>query len=158
MVCGNVAAQPPARPVQVMFPAIPEEIRSAYEIDLATLALRDAQLTRTSQGASVVVAAGFSAVLLPTPDCPPLLQADEMRPINRGQTAELKLTAFAPWRNDAAQVCATVFAPGLCSSPVSVTLPSTLHLSAPPTTEPGWYPLTLTGNCLPRKRWVRVEP
>ena len=95
---------------------------SAYEIDLATLTLA---VTRSSRGpakrASVVVAAGFSAVLLPTPNCPPLLQADDMRPINRGQPAEFKLTAFAPWRNDAAQVCAAPsFAPGLCSSPVSL--------------------------------------
>ena len=158
MVCGDVASRRPARPVQVKVPALPEVIRSAYEIDLETLAIRDAQLLRTGEGASVVLTAGFSAVLLPKPDCPPLLQTDDLLPIGLSRPAELRLMAFAPWRSAASPVRVTVAAPGLCSQPNRLTLPGSLRLSAPPGAEPGYYPLSVTGKCLPLKRWVRVEP
>ncbi len=139
-------------------PALPEVIRSAYEIDLETLAIRDAQLLRTGEGASVVLTAGLSAVLLPKPDCPPLLQTDDLPPIGSSRPAELRLTAFAPWRNAASPMRVTVSVPGLSSQPNRLTLPDTLRLSAPPGAEPGYYPLSVTGKCLPLRRWVRVEP
>jgi hypothetical protein len=157
MVCGNLAARKPDRPVKVIVPALPKEIRSAYEMDLATLELREAQFARTTEGASVVVTAGFSAVLLPLSDCPPLLQMEDPPSLRPGRSIELELTALAPWRDGASPVRVTSSAPGLTKQASRLTVPGSLRLSAPRETEPGYYPLSFDGKCLPLKRWVRVE-
>jgi hypothetical protein len=134
-------------------------VRHAYEFDAATLALRDARLRRERGDASVTVTSGFSAVLLPMPDCPPILRWEEdRRSLKAGSEAEVAVRVFAPWRKSKRPTAVTVSVPGLTVSPARLAVPGRFRLKVPPDAEPGWYPLKLSGDCLPVKRWIEVKP
>ena len=158
MVGGNRAAIQPAQPVRVKLPELPHSINSAYEIDAATLKIRDAHLERTPDGIFVTMTAGFSAVLLPMPDCPPLLQMDDPPILSNGRPLELKLSWFAPWRKDQQPVEVSVEVPGLTVTPAKLTLPGTVTVSAQAGSEGGAYFVTATGDCLRLKAWLQYVP
>ncbi|MBM3493463.1 MAG: hypothetical protein FJX72_03950 [Armatimonadetes bacterium] len=155
MTCGDLAARVPGRPVAVRVPGLPADVHHAYEIDLATLTVRDARLQRSGSDATVTLAAGFSAVLLPRPTCPPLVQVADVPPLPYGQATMVHIKAFAPWRSDSGAVKVTLSVPGLLAAPKSVVLPATVRIEPRTGAEPGFYALKVTGRALPLKRWIR---
>jgi len=156
MVCGNRAAVRSEAPVHVQLPPLPPEITAAYEIDLETMEIRHASLTQSGQNSFVSVTGGFSAVLLPTPACPPLVRIKEIGPLQIGGQIDIELTDFAPWRDATNRPRADISVPGLSAKPSNVVLPATITVSAPPDLDPGFYKILVTGECLPLKRWFQL--
>jgi len=157
LVCGSRAAYGSETPVRVRLPELPESVRHAFEFDVETLAMRDATLERTNDGIFVTVVAGFSAVLLPKPDCPPVVETSVLPILKPGEASRVKLTAFAPWRASTGDSKVTVAVPGLTVSPREATLPAMVTLKAPRDAESGAYKLLVKGNSLPLKRWLTYK-
>lgn len=158
MVCGNRAAVRPEVPVRVQLPPLPSEVTAAYEIDMETMAIREAPLTQRGQKAFVSVTSGFSAVLLPTPDCPPLVRIKAFDALDAGGQCDIRLTDFAPWRDSTNRSRVAISIPGLSVEPSTATLPATVTVSAPLRLDSGFYKLLVTGDCLPLKRWLQLSP
>ena len=157
VTCGDRAAVKPEKPVRVQLSELPDEITSAFEFDTETLAMRDANLERAKDGIFITTTAGFSAVLLPKPDCPPMINVPGLAGLKKDEVRELKLDAFAPWRSDVGKFEVQVDVPGLMASKQDVTLPATIKLTVPPQAQPGQYKLIVKGDCLPLKRWLWLK-
>lgn len=181
LVCGDRAAYRPKKPVRVKLPELPDDVKYAIEYDVETLAMREAKLERGKDGIIVTTQAGFSAVLLPRPSCPPLIDVSKLPTLNKGKSQYIKLTAVAPWRSPASKVKVQVSAKGLQTSPQDVELPVKITLTPsteidlsrykmepppgspvpqvchPPESEVGYYKLEVKGDCLPLKRWIEVK-
>lgn len=159
MVGGKEDGSPLPGAVRVRLPELQSQITHAYEFDAETLAMRDANLQWKEGHAWVTVTYGFSVVLLPMPDCPPLLQLDEESiTLKRGETKELAVRAFSPWRAENTTVTANITMPGLKMDSTRLTIPGQIRLTAPSDAESGWHLLRLTGDCLPLKRWIQIKP
>ena len=158
MVGGHEDASPLGGPTQVTLPELPQGVVQAWEFDAATLKRRDAQLRRDGNGIHVTVTSAFGAVLLPLPTCPPLVDVDGLPALKPGQEAAVRLSPFAPWRTEPIAASGTVSAPGLEVTPRKVALPGPVRIKVPNHVEPGHYPLRVAGDCLPLKRWLKVEP
>ena len=158
MVCGNRAAVRPEVPVRVQLPPLPSEVTAAYEIEMENMAIREAPVTQSGQKAFVSVAGGFSAVLLPTPACPPLVRIEEIGPLEAGGQIVIELTDYAPWRDATHRSRVAISIPGLSVEPSTATLPASVTVSASPQSDPGFYKLLVTGECLPLKRWFQLSP
>jgi hypothetical protein len=157
LVGGNLDGSPLERPVRVRLPELPKDVKYAFEFNAATMTRRDAELARTGGDIALTMTSGFGAVLLPLPGCPPLLDLPAAQPvITRGKHIEIPLGFFGPWRNEVPGGPLHVSAPGL-QHQSRVVAPGTLRITAPADMEPGLYPLTVSGTCLPVKRWLRVE-
>jgi hypothetical protein len=143
--------------VRVKLPELPDEIKSAFEIDTETLAMRDANLERTGEAIFVTTTAGFSAVLLPKPNCPPMIEVSELADLKKDETREIKLAAFAPWRSDIGKTKVQAYVPGIMPSKQDVTLPAAIKLTAAVQAEPGQYKFNVTGDCLPLTRWFWLK-
>ena len=157
MIGGHEDASPLAGLVRVRLPQLPSAITGAYEIDAQTLVLREAELSGSDGEHVVTVKSGFGAVLLPTADCPPLVIVKGALPtLKAGSEDEITLEAFAPWsKRLAAKVNVTI--DGLGWEETSVQLPAVITIKPPVDAIPGLYPLNVTGDCLPMKRWLGVE-
>ena len=123
-------------------------------------------------GDSTTGGGGFSAVLLPKPNCPALLRlAPTVVPTidaTGANSTTLALTLHAPWRQNTATTAAgallsavvNISAPGLTLSASTLTVPATLTLRvAKPTSKPtaakSNFLLTIQGDgVLPTRRWV----
>jgi hypothetical protein len=159
MVGANEDGSPLPGPTRVRLPELPPQIKMAYEFDAETLAMHDAHLHWADGHPWVTVQSGFCAVLLPLPDCPPLLSLSENTlSLKPGSAQEITLHTFCPWRTETPTVTVQVTAPGLAASPTRIAIPGHLLLKAPTDAELGWYYLQLSGDCLPLKRWIRVSP
>lgn len=158
MTCGNVAGIRPASPVRVKVPELPESVKHAYEFDFETLAMREVPIQRNGGEIFVETINGFSAVFFPLPQCPPLVLMDDPPMMKGPGPMELKLSAFAPWRDRTPEVTIQVVVPGLKSSVTEVRLPGSLEITAPAEAEGGYYYLRATGECLRLKRWFAYEP
>jgi hypothetical protein len=157
MTGGHMDGSELTGPSQIKLAALPASINSAYEIDAKTLEINQAGLSRSSDGIFVTVSSGFSAVLLPTPNCPPLLRLDtESRGLQAGKVSQIRLRSFGPWAGKS-QVNVKIEIPSLTVTPSEVVLPAAVEVMAPKNTLPGKYPLKVSGNCLPLKRWVTVQ-
>ncbi len=158
LVGGHLNASALKGPTRVKLPQLPDQVQWAYEFDAATLEMREAQLTRAPDGTYVTMESGFGAVLLPLPDCPPLVQMDDLPALSPGQEVTVDLNAFAPWREKLVEPNVTVTAPGLeVDGSGEVTLPASVQIKVPEGTEPGKYFISVSGDCLPLKRWVEVK-
>ena len=156
LTSGNLAAIPPQKEVSVQLSELSNEITKAYEFDFETLAMQETSLSRTNGKVSINTHNGFSAVLLPTGNCPALIQIDGITEIKHGSKVIIRLTSFAPWRTTKEEVQVTVSVPGLNASQQTLTLPGKLELTVPEETEPGNYYIKVDGNCLGLKRWFKV--
>ena len=154
----HLDGQPLAGPLRVRLPELPDSVQQAYEFDILTLEMEPITLERAADGIYVTVKNSFSAVLLPTPDCPPLIQVAELPSAKPGGQVTLDLTAFAPWRRHLPKVAVTISAPGLeVAGSGKVTLPARVQVKVPEVAEPGYYSILVSGDCLPLKRWVKVR-
>lgn len=145
-------------PTRVRLPELPDDTKSAYEIDAATLTVRDAHLERTKDGVYVTVTSPFGAVLLPKQGCPPMLSIDETAQlIKHGGETVISIRLFSPWTTGVTEAKVTVSAPGLEGNAGQIAVPGAVHLKAPADALPGYYPLTISGHCLPVKRWIKVN-
>lgn len=158
LVAGDVAGERPKQPYRVRLPELPVDVKHAFEFDTATLKMRDANLERRSDGIFVTMTSGFGAVLLPKPECPPIVLLDDVPVLSRGRTESVKLEAFAPWRGNDKPVQVSTEIVGLETSPETVTLPASISISAPTDAPPGYYALRITGDCLRVKRWFIYDP
>jgi hypothetical protein len=157
LVGGHMNASALTGPLEIKLPGLPETVDCAYEFDMQTLQVAEAKLRRDGTGGFVTVTKGFGAVLLPMPDCAPMVMVDaEVPTISVGGQTEVALRLFSPWRNRS-QVRVEVEAPGLEVTPAELTLPGVVTLKAPLETWPGMYALKVSGESLPLKRWVRVK-
>lgn len=157
MTGGNLDASPLNGEITVRLPELPDEVTTAFEFDAFTLQMRPAHLQRSDGVCAVTVADSVSAILLPKPICPPLLQIDtETLKIKRGESLALNITSFSAWNENKNQVNIAASCPGLEVHPDHCDIPHRLVLSAPTDTQPGFYPLHLRGDSLPLKRWVQV--
>jgi hypothetical protein len=157
LVGGSLDASPPGEPVTVRLPELPTDVQHAFEFDAATLEMRDARLRREPTGIYLTMTGSFGAVLLPRPDCPPLLRIDGPIPdVTPGGEVEVSASLFGPWRTATDHASATISCDGLDVRPKRLSLPGHIRIHAPQTADPGFYPLRLNGNCLPLKRWIRV--
>jgi hypothetical protein len=144
----------------VRLPELPAEVRQAYEFDMETLDMRDANLERSEEGIFLTVKAGFSCVLLPTSRCPALVTVEELNttlPMKEGTSRNFRLEAFAPWSETPVGSRVSVSLPGLSVTPGELVLPAEVTVEVPPTAESGNYKLWIEGETLPLKRWVAVE-
>jgi hypothetical protein len=153
---GHFAAWPQREPLRFRLPELPPQITRAYEFDLTTLTPRETTLTRDVSGIYVTVRHGFSAVLLPMPDCPPLLVTSPIASTNPGSKLEIQLDAFAPWRGNRVPVQVRAVIEGIHAGEAG-TLPATINVDVPADALRGCYFLRVSGDCLPLKRdvWVR---
>ena len=156
MIGGHEDASDLAQPVRVRLPELSSTIVGAYEIDAQTLVVRDAELRREKNDSVVTVESGFCAVLLPKAACPALVMVDGEQPtLKIGGSGKLTLQAFAPWSNQS-DVAVTVVIDGL-GVEQNVKLPGAINIKTPADMISGVYPVKVTGECLPMKRWVRVD-
>lgn len=158
LTAGHFAAWPLDKPMRFKLPELDEQIHAAYEIDLTTLDARPTQLSRGADGIYVTIHHGFSAVLLPKPQCPPLIITDpEMPTLKAEGTYQIGLRALAPWHAEPRDVVIKVVAAGLEVQPAQPSLPGVVQLKVPPGLGVGCYFLRITGDCLPVKRnlWRR---
>ena len=151
---GSRIARRPEKPVRFKLPELPDDVEHAIEFDAETLAMRETELERTKDGIYVTVHNGFSAVLLPRPACPPVVQVSEPPAEKPDGAIEMELSAFAPWRKSQEPVRVQVDVVGITDRPVEVTLPARVSVSVPGDVQPGWYKVLVTGDCLRVKRWV----
>ena len=159
LVGGHLDASALKGPTRVNLPQLPDQVQYAYEFDAATLNMQEAQLARTQHGIYLTVESGFGAVLLPLPDCPPLIQPSKLSSLRPAGQAQVALSAFAPWRDSPPEVTVTVAAPGLeVAAPSKRTLPASVLVKVQEDALPGNYFVKVSGNCLPIKRWVQVAP
>ena len=157
LIGGHEDASALPGPVRVRLPELPSTIVGAYEIDAQKLILRNAELTGSDGERVVTVESGFGAVLLPTADCPAMVTVDGALPTLRaGSENEITLQSFAPWSKDRAAVV-NVMVDGVGFEETNLELPAVVKIKPPGDTLPGIYPLKVTGDCLPMKRWLRVE-
>ncbi len=157
MTCGDRAAIRPEKPVRVRIPELPEQVTHAFEFDVETLAMRDADLERGMDGVYVTTTAGFSAVLLPLPDCPPLIEAILPTQLERNAALPIALSSFAPWQTEGQPHTIVADISGVLPAPQELTLPATISVSIPAPVLPGQYKLLVKGDCLPFKRWLTVK-
>ena len=114
-------------------------------------------IERTADGTFIDTVFGFSAVLLPRTDCPPLVLADP-RPLvcRAGQSLEVGLSSWPMPAHSPPRVRIDV--PGMEAASSQLTLPATAAIQTTKGTVPGHYVLRVTGDCLPLKRWLEVVP
>ncbi len=159
MVGGHLDASALSGPTRVTLPEVPDTVSSAFEIDAATLEVVQVPLDRNSDGVTVTVTRGLSAVLLPTPDCLPLLQLDpaplKLRP---GEEKTIHVDVITPWNPGKKRRLVSVVLPGLSVKQNPAALPGEITIVAPITAQTGNYPLTISGDSLPLKRWVNIAP
>ena len=158
LTAGHFAAWPLDKPVRFKLAELDEQINAAYEIDLTTLDAKPTELSREADGIYVTIHHGFSAVLLPTPQCPPLMITDPEMPVLKADgTYQVRLKALAPWRQEKTDIRINVVAAGMQSQPAQPSLPGVVELRVPPGLATGCYFLRITGDCLPVKRnlWRR---
>jgi|GEM_PF-1670548 len=74
MVGGHPDATDLDGPTRIELPELPGKITQAYEFDAYDLTRRKAPLTRKDGKVYVTVKSSFSAVLLPKPNCPPMVE------------------------------------------------------------------------------------
>jgi len=157
LLCGHRDGSPLAAPMRVRLPELPAAIERAFEIDTATLAVREAELSRGAEGTIVTVTSGLAAVLLPLPDCPPLALVEGEQPVlKRGAKDIVSLEPFSPWRAPF-QPRVQVEIAGLEVEPTEVQLPAGIGVNVRTDTLQGMYRLKVTGDCLPLKRWIQVK-
>ena len=153
---GHFAGWPQSEPVRFRLPELPAQIKHAYEIDLKTLTAKETELERNESGIFVSVHHGFSAVLLPFPDCPALLTTSTVPPTHVGEKLEITLESFGPWRDVKAPVKVHVAIAGIRDGQ-DVVLPTTIQVQVPADALRGCYFVRMSGDCLPLKRdlWIR---
>ena len=161
MVGGHFDASSLNSPTRIKLPELPNNVRSAYEFNTETMAMKQAPLVRGTDGIYIIVQNSFSAILLPKPNCPPLIMIDgELQRPARGQTITLTLQSYAPW-GGTSNPTVNVEIPTLQITPPQLTLPGTVQVTVPPDTIIGGaglsnFPLKITGQALPIKRWFQV--
>ena len=158
MVCGDSAAARPSAPVRVKLPELAG--RCSPSVRIRRRHIEDAQRRIDAQkdGIFVTITSGFAAVFLPRPDCPPLVMMDDPPVLQRDAKMQLEMNTFAPWRHDQKPVEVTVAAPGLLASPIQLSLPGTVTIVAATDSQPGYYFVHITGDCLRLKRWFIYDP
>ncbi len=157
MIGGYMDGSEPAVPLKIKLPELPDSIASAYEIDTKTLEKNLVQLTRSSDGIFVTVTRGFGAVLLPMPQCPPLVLVDGEWPVLKvGKTARIALRTFGPW-TETNEMKVKIEIPSMTITPSEVFLPAKIDVTVPENALPGKYPLMVTGDCLPFKKWIDIK-
>ena len=83
----------------------------------------------------------------------------DLPPLRPGQGAGVELAPFAPWRGETSEPRVTAAAPGLeIETSGALRLPARGRPQPHAGAEPGNYFLSVTGECLPLKRWVAVRP
>ena len=157
LTCGNRAAVKPAQALRVRLPDLPADVAHGLEIDTETLQTRPVVIERTADGTFIDTVFGFSAVLLPRTDCPPLVLADP-RPLvcRAGQSLEVGLSSWPMPAHSPPRVRFDV--PGMEAASSQLTLPATAAIQTTKGTVPGHYVVRVTGDCLPLKRWLEVVP
>jgi hypothetical protein len=157
LVGGHLDATALAGPLAVRLPELPDGVACAFEIDAATLDIADAHLTRDAEKIGMTVTRRFSVVLLPLPGCPPMARIDSPTPVlDRDKDTVINTTLFGPWNPGKNTAAVHIAAPGLELNSNTATLPAPIAIRVPLETKPGCYPLTITGDCLKLKRWIRV--
>jgi len=157
MVCGNQAGIRPDKPVEVKLPELPAEIEYAYEFDFETLTRQEVEICRRKEGVYVTTHNGFSAVLFPKPECPPLVEMVQLSKIKYGSSAKIKFSSFSPWRNSKESIKVDVDIRGLGQSATSLELPGEIKITVPDIAEAGHYYILVSGHCLGLKRWIKVN-
>ena len=156
MIGGHEDASPLAGPTKVKLPELPASVRCAYEIDTISLEIKPLELSRSSEGIFVTTTSGFGAVLLPTPQCRPLVLIDNKLPtLKVGGEIKVAVKAFAPW-GERINPEVDIKVPGLQIETGHLTLPGEFTITVADNTMPGMYYIKITGDCLPLKRWIEV--
>lgn len=148
--------------VQVVLPELSPQFKMAYEFDLQTLEMKPVDINRGQQGISIRLTSALSLVFFPAPDCPPLAIIDNMdKVVKPGSNVEVSIRLFSPW-NTAKQ-----------QRNISITTPNSIgfqikkeHVGAngasfsipiPANVETNNYWLKVQQDCLPLRKWFRVE-
>ena len=158
LVGGYDDGAPLAGPLKIKLPKIPEDVRHAIEFDVATREFAEIPLNRDAAGDFIEVHHGLSAVLLPRPNCPPMITLrNKVETIRANDTKTFNIVPYSPWRDDTLNIHANFEAPCFIASPVAVRLPATVSLSAPAHLSAGHYYFRITGNVLPYKGWIHCS-
>ena len=146
--------------VKVKLPQLPSCIKKAYEFNIETLEMHEAEISRIDNEITILLKSSVSAVLLPLPSCPPL-PIIEQKQIVSSESAkiEVRVFLFAPWR------VSTEF-DGLSS--IKLTAPGfkvtdsidknikTFTIYVTDDTPDNDFYYTITGDCLNAKRWFNM--
>ena len=159
LVGGALDGSPLGRDVTVRLPGLPASVEHAYEFDATTLAMRTTRLWREKGKAYLTTKGKFGSVFLPLPDCPPLLLVPEMLTVvHPGEKFDVQVESLPTGRRGGSTIAVTASCPGLFTTPKLMTVPGTLQIRMPRKVQSGYYRLSLSGDCLPVKRWFRVVP
>ncbi len=157
LIGGALDGSPIGSEVTVQLPDLPASIIQAYEFDASTLAMHKSHLWRDKGRVFIRMTGNFGATLLPLPDCPSLLTMPEALPeIHPGSNITLKVHALHSWSKQVSTASISASCPGILSASISLSIPGILRIHVPDNTLPGFYPLRLSGENLPLKRWIRV--
>jgi hypothetical protein len=156
LVGGRNDLAPLSTATKIKLPELPDDIQCAYEFNAETLEIKQTELKRTGDDIFVTVKNRFTAVLLPSSSCPPLVFVDGKLPTGKaGEYFEISLKPFAPW-GELDNPMVNIEMPGLELEQTDITLPGKVKVKAPDDIYPGLYYIRVTGNCLPLRRWINV--
>jgi hypothetical protein len=139
--------------------ALPAEIEYAFEIDAITLKMDRVEISRRKYGTYINVNDTFSVVFLPKPSCPPLVMYDALiAPPSGSYALRVSLKPFHPWNQSTKALRANVEMPGMqMISSKEIGLPGEVWFCTPSDADPGNYYMKVSGDCLPLKRWMKLE-
>jgi len=159
LVCGSRWAESPKQPVRVKLSELPADIKYAFEFDAETLSMRKIEIERTENSIYLDTNYGFSAVLLPKPDCPALIEISQSDlDITNGQSKTIDIKTFCPWRKDSPTPVVNCESPGLTVlNGQNLVMPGKITIKTDLKTEKGYYYFKVNGDCLPLKRWLRID-
>ena len=121
--------------------------------------MQEVAIERSKDGIYVSTHYGFSAIFFPRPDCPPLIEISEKNlDINSGELKKVALNSFSPWRKLEPVTVVTCEVPGLTViNGQHLRLPGEINLVANSESEKGYYYVKIQGDCLPLKRWLKID-
>ena len=125
-----------------------------------TLKKNPTKVERIGGEVFVIVTTGFSAVILPKPTCPPMIEATTSIDYSYLGGGWISLSLYGPWRNDLdkKKFKVNVEVPGLrLEGPSEVAVPETIkYLTDADALSGRYYFMIKGGDTLPYKGWFDV--
>ncbi len=158
---GHVDATPlKTDSVIIKIPVLPDNIKLAYEFDLINLAMRRVDIDRSDDGIFVMLQSPVSAILFPTPSCPPLpIVNQEKASVDRGSEIKVSVSLFGPWRVNPSRLNVDdlkLYAPGFEVAHRDVNTERIFTIKTDLETPLNKFYFLISGECLKMKRWFEV--
>lgn len=155
---GNVNKSPFAhQEITVKLPELHQDIQHAFEFDMETGKMEKRKIIHCDGNIFISLKSSVSAVFFPFSECPPLLTVQQnSKTISPGDTVKVQVSIFAPWRKPGVD---EDFAIKLEAKGFDVAgyKNGEYEIFIPENTSKNDYFFSITGDCLPLKRWFTVK-